>query len=337
MLKRYEHVLKGAPARHKLLKAVKADQGYIHMDDASLMEYHDGHIGQYRDILKKYENITEIPESKSPSLLDVKIELAERSLKKCNFCAIKCGTDRHIKPGLCGVDAVSHISSEFLHTGEEPELVPSHTIFFEGCNMKCAYCQNWTISTRISGPTVDVEKLCSIIDRRYRQGSRNVNFVGGDPIPHLHTILKTIKCIGPNLPLIWNSNMYMSHESLKLLEGTIDVYLADLRYGNDEHALKYSKVKDYWENTTKAFLEANTQAELLVRHLVLPGHVECCTKPIIEWCARELGKDVRLNLMFQYHPEYHAFMYPEIDRHLTTAEINRSLKIAREAGLTNMV
>jgi putative pyruvate formate lyase activating enzyme len=131
--------------------------------------------------------------------------------------------------------------------------------------------------------------------------------------------------------------MYITPESMKMLEGAIDVFLGDFRYGNDEHAAIYSSAENYWAITTRAFLDANRIAEVIVRQLVLPGHVECCTKPIVEWCAKNLGKDVRFNLMFQYFPEYRAKMYPEINRMLTDAEIKRALDIVKEAELTNLV
>lgn len=324
------------PARHRILKTVGVGPELVDMGEDELWRLHDEKLLEYRELLRSCTKTSGL-EPQNPSLLDVKVELAGRVMEKCRFCENRCGTDRYKRPGTCGVNAVSHVSSEFLHHGEEPELVPSHTIFFEGCPFDCVYCQNWTISSRISGPAADPEELCRRIERRYMEGSRNVNFVGGDPTPHLPTILKVVRCTSLNIPTVWNSNMYLTPESLKLLEGTMDVFLADFRYGSDEHALRYSGVKNYWAVTTRAFLEAQTQGELLVRQLVLPGHVECCTKPIVEWCAQNLGRDVRFNLMFQYRPEYKASMFPEIDRRLTGAEIHRALRIAKEAGLTNLV
>ncbi|MEA1984029.1 MAG: radical SAM protein [Euryarchaeota archaeon] len=128
--------------------------------------------------------------------------------------------------------------------GEEPELVPSHTIFFTGCVFACVYCQNWDISPHPeSGTNADPEDLASIIQRRRYEGARNVNFV--TPTPHAHSILKIIDRVAVNTPMVWNSNMYHSREVAKLLEGVIDVYLADFKYGDDNCARKYSKVRDY--------------------------------------------------------------------------------------------
>lgn len=272
------------------------------------------------------------------SLLDLKVDLAWRILESCCFCEHRCEVNRlKHQVGFCGVEAVSRYASEFLHTGEEPELVPSHTIFFTGCTFRCVYCQNWDIGTSPrSGAPILAERMAEVIALRHAQGARNVNFVGGDPGPHLHTILGIINIVRVDTPMIWNSNMYQSVEAMKLLDGVIDVYLADFRYGNDDCAKRLSKIKRYWEVTTRNFLEADRQTELLVRHLVLPGHLECCTRPIVEWIGEHMP-DVRFNLMFQYRPQYKAEQYPDINRFLTREEQSLAIDIVQDAGLTNVL
>ena len=335
-MRRYHQISKGAPARHVILKSIAADVSFKSRNDELLLKHHDFLMVKYRKLLKDGGPLPKKSDL-APSLLDVKVELAERMLKNCRFCERRCGVNRFEKAGACGCDAVSHVASEFLHNGEEPDLVPSHTIFFEGCNFDCSYCQNWPIARLVRGPVADVDRLAKLVELRHRQGSTNVNFVGGEPTPHLATILKVLKAMDVNLPVIWNSNMYMTPEAMKILEGVVDLYLADFRYGDDDHAKKYSGVDYYWLIVTQNFLEAKKQSEVLVRQLVLPGHVECCTRPIIEWCAENLGKDVRFNLMFQYHPEYQADKFPEINRGLTAVEITRARELAKKAGLKNLV
>jgi len=334
---RYLKILRGAPSRHVLLKSIGVRPDFRGLDDKGLWQMHDERIAHYRKLNEQYVSIIEFPKRASPSLLDVKVELAARIMERCCFCEIRCGANRYKRPGACGVDAESHYYSEFLHRGEEPELVPSHTIFFEGCTFACAYCQNWTIATEIRGKVVNPKEMARLIEVRHKEGSKNVNFVGGDPTPHLHTILEIVDHLNINIPVVWNSNMYITPGSMKLLEGAVDVFLGDFRYGDDEHASRYSSGANYWAITTRAFLEAKAQADVLVRQLVLPGHVECCTKPIIEWCAQNLGRNVRFNLMFQYFPEYRASMFPEINRTLTSAEIKRAMEIVKAAGLNNLV
>ncbi len=279
-----------------------------------------------------------VNESNNISLMDLKCQIAERILYNCHLCERKCGVDRREDKGLCGVDMVSRYNSEFLHYGEEPEIVPSHTIFFNGCTFSCVYCQNWDISIEFrGGDPVLPRDMAEKIVRKKLEGAKNINFVGGDPTPHLSTILKVLNSFSASIPVVWNSNMYMSSESMALLSGAVDVYLGDFRYGSDECAEKLSDITNYTSVVKRNFIEADRQADIIVRHLVLPGHLECCTREITEWCAENLGHDVRFNLMFQYRPEYQAKEYPEINRMLTQEEKQRALEMVKDAGLNNLV
>jgi putative pyruvate formate lyase activating enzyme len=271
------------------------------------------------------------------SLLDLKVELSRRMLAHCCFCERRCGADRLAgKTGYCGVGAESKYSSDFLHMGEEAELVPSHTIFFSGCTFHCVYCQNWDIAMHPqSGTWAEPPMLAAVLQEGLCQGSRNANFVGGNPDPNLHTILETIRLVGRDgrfLPMVWNSNMFTSMESLELLNGVIDIYLGDFRYGNDDCARELSDVDGYFETVCRNFSYAWRTAEVMVRHLVLPGHLECCTRPIMEWVGRNMP-GAYFNLMFQYRPEYRAGLFPAIDRRLTEEERRRAKELAAEYGI----
>lgn len=273
-------------------------------------------------------------EKKGLNLLELKAEIVKRALSNCSLCAHQCGVNRlRGELGVCKVLSVSHFSSEFLHLGEEPELVPSHTIFFNGCTMKCVYCQNWDIATAPEGGWVATpDKLACLIAERKKEGARNVNFVGGEPTPHLKTILETLLKLNTELPIVWNSNQYYSLLTAEILEGVVDLYLADFRYGNDECALKYSKVKKYFSVVSQNFLLAFKQADVILRHLVLPGHLKCCTEPIMKWVSENLP-GVYFNLMFQYYPAYRSSLYPEINRRLTLEERTEALLLARKYRL----
>ena len=273
-----------------------------------------------------------------PSLLDVKIELARRMLSSCVCCERRCGADRASgATGFCGVGAESRYTSDFLHMGEEPELVPSHTIFFSGCTFECVYCQNWDIAIDArAGRLAEPEMLAAVLQEGVGQGSRNANFVGGNPDPHLYTILRTIKLAGEAarfLPMVWNSNMYTSIEAMRLLDGVIDVYLGDFRYGGDACAEELSGATGYFDVVSRNFAYAFASAEVMVRHLVLPGHLECCTRPVMEWTSANMP-GVYFNLMFQYRPEYRASLYPMIDARLTPEERTRAAAMAAEFGLS---
>jgi len=252
------------------------------------------------------------------SLLDLKIELATRIFKNCCFCERRCNVDRNKKSGNCGVKQTG-ISSEFLHTGEERVLVPSHTIFFSGCTFHCVFCQNWDISQDSYGTYIEPEKLLKLISYRYEQGSKNINWVGGDPTPNLLYILRVLNVCRENNPQIWNSNMYCSSETMKLLNGVIDVYLTDFKYGNDDCAKRLSKVDNYLEIVKRNHEISYQNGEVIVRHLVMPNHIECCSKPIIKWISKNLA-NVCVNIMAQYRPEYYARDYDDISRHVSMDE-----------------
>lgn len=300
-----------------------------------LWELHDNAMKSFDEKLDGISSMNELPSRAASSLLALKVAIADRILEACYFCERRCGAYRKKKEvGYCRCEAVSHYSTEFIHYGEEPELVPSHTIFFTGCNFSCIYCQNWEISTSPTGVSILPEEMARIIALRRAYGSRNVNFV--TPTPHTHIILKILNALRVNTPVVWNSNMYYSEEIAKLLEGVVDVYLGDLRYGNDKCAGKYSNAPDYWGIATRNFKLAYTRGEILLRHLVLPGHLECCTMPIIKW-TKENIPEIRFNLMFQYHPAYRAYEYPDINRSLTPEEMQRALDIMEKAGLKDVL
>ncbi len=281
--------------------------------------------------LKNMKTNENIPEQ---SLLDLKIELASRIFEKCHFCERKCNVDRRKKTGKCGVKQ-PQISSEFLHLGEENVLVPSYTIFFSGCTFHCVFCQNWDISQRSCGVYVEPSIVASWVDKRKSQGARNVNWVGGDPTPNLTFILQVLKQCKVNIPQVWNSNMYCSIETMKLLDGVIDLFLTDFKYGNDECARRLSKVENYLGVVKRNHKFAYDHGDMIIRHLVMPGHVECCSKPIIEWIASNLP-DATVNVMAQYRPEYHAYDYDEISKRVSMDEVLIVEDYAKKRGINEI-
>jgi putative pyruvate formate lyase activating enzyme len=250
----------------------------------------------------------------------------------CRICERKCHANRlsGIK-GVCGV-VEPRVASEFLHYGEEPELVPSHTIFFSGCTFKCVFCQNWDISQfPESGMEMTAKEMATIIEKR---SANNVNWVGGEPTPNIAFILDVLRNTEKNTPQVWNSNMYMSLETMKLLDGIVDLYLADFKYGNNTCAEKLSNAKKYWDIVTRNHVIANRQCEMIIRHLVLPGHVDCCSLPILKWISSNLDtKKIMVNVMDQYRPEYQAYKYQDLNRNLEMDEYERVVKYAKELEL----
>jgi putative pyruvate formate lyase activating enzyme len=273
------------------------------------------------------------------SYSDLKIKIADKMLECCNFCSRRCGVNRLAdRLGFCGCGKMMNVSSIFVHMGEEPELAPSGTVFTLGCTMRCRHCQNWTISQWKEAPMeYTPEELAREVENLRLEGCRNVNLVGGEPTPWLKHWLETFKHVGVNVPVVWNSNSYYSQETAQLLAGFADVYLLDFKYGPGDCAERISDAPDYWKVCTRNHLEAKKYGELLVRVLVLPGHLDCCTKPILHWIAENLGVETRVNVMFQYRPEWRAYEVPELSRRLTKAEMEKALRLAEEAELKNLV
>ena len=284
------------------------------------------------------KNINDISNPEK-SLLDLKTAIANKILQNCHFCNRQCSANRTAgELGYCGCGKTINVSSIFAHMGEEPELVPSGTIFTMGCTMRCLHCQNWAISQWGEDAVEYAPKeLAKDVENLRLDGCRNVNLVGGEPTPWLAHWLETFKHIDVNVPVVWNSNTYYSPETAELLAGFADVYLLDFKYGPDDCALRLSDAPNYWKVCTRNHLEAKKYGELLVRVLVLPNHLECCTKPILDWIAENLGVETRVNLMFQYRPEWRASEVPELRRRLTLAEMEKALRLAEAAGLVNLV
>ena len=281
---------------------------------------------------------------RGPSLMDIKIELAIRMIGGCELCERRCGADRTAgEVGHCGVSD-SNISSEFIHMGEEPELVPSHTIFFSGCTFDCAFCQNWDISTRPdSGEHIDPKLLAGMIERRALRtsedgkritmaGARNVNWVGGDPTSHIVYVLETLRECNAATPQVWNSNMYLTEKAMRLLDGVMDLYLTDFKYGNDDCAKRLSNVDNYTTVVKRNHSMARSNAEMIIRHLVLPSHLDCCTKPVLSWIADNLTA-VKVNVMGQYRPAHRSRQHPDLSRPLTLSEYEEALSFAEDLGL----
>ncbi len=323
-----EIMLNRRPSRSKISSTLEIKEKG---DLDALWEKHDNISLKFKELFDKinFKNL------KKPhfSYLDLKIKIAEEIFKNCYFCEKRCYVDRNTFKGDCNV-LKPKIVSEFMHMGEEAILVPSHTIFFAGCNFECIYCQNFDISQYPeSGMEINEEKLAKIIDERRMEGSKNVNFVGGDPTPNLLFILKTMMQTEENVPVIWNSNFYMSEDAMKLLDCFVDLYLSDFKYGPSDCAFQLSGIENYWEIVTRNHLMAKESGDMIIRHLVLPGHVECCSKPILKWISENLGNETVVNIMGQYRPVFKANECTEITRYPSYEEMEEVVEYAKELGL----
>jgi putative pyruvate formate lyase activating enzyme len=304
-----------------------------------LWETHNNILEEFNDYQYQMDQAKEQIKPKPKSFLDLKTLITHNMMKNCGFCERNCGVNRlEGEKGFCGADHNFSLFSAFPHLGEEPELVPSGTVFTGGCSIRCMHCQNWDISQwRSQGTNLEPKSMARVVKKLYDQGCLNLNMVGGDPTPVTWQWLETMKYFNQNIATIWNSNSYYSKEVALILSGFIDLYLLDFKYGNNNCAMEISEAPRYWEAATRNHLIANKYGELIIRVLVLPGHNDCCTKPILQWIYDNLGPWTRVNLMFQYRPEWRANERSELQKRLSSQEISEANKIARETGLKNLV
>jgi putative pyruvate formate lyase activating enzyme len=304
-----------------------------------LWKIHDHMLEKFQEHQDTQDKSRRRPKPNNLSFLSLKAALAHKVVQSCGFCERKCNVNRlKGEKGYCGAGRNFSLFSAFPHMGEEPELVPSGTIFTGGCTIRCIHCQNWDISQwRSSGISVTPETMALQAKELAERGCRNINMVGGDPTPVTWQWLETMNLMDINIATVWNSNSYYSVETSKLLAGFIDLYLLDFKYGNNKCAEEISCAPGYWEIATRNHLAANKYGELLIRLLVLPGHNECCTRPILKWIHDKLGPSTRVNLMFQYRPEWRAQEREDLRRGLTADEISEAKIIASDIGLNNLV
>lgn len=330
------------PAKFMIARRLAAD--FVPEDSLELLWMQHGRLTDDYHVSEKQidKGDMHLEELAAPeqSYLDLKAEIARRILEKCHLCTRRCGFNRISgEMGLwCKAGTQITVSTMFEHMGEEPELVPSGTVFTMGCTMRCKHCQNWTISQwEETGEIYTPKRLAHSVEDLRQRGCRNINLVGGEPTPWLEQWLEVFKHVAVNVPVVWNSNSYYSEETAKLLSGFVDLYLLDFKYGNNECATRISDAPEYWEACTRNHLYAKKYGELLIRVLVLPGHLECCVQPVLNWIAKNLGAGTRTNVMFQYRPEWRAHEIPELRRRLTKSEMERALQLAKEAGLSNFI
>jgi len=325
------------PASFLISKRVSADLSPS--SEGELWGSHSEALESFRSLRRSISSLEQLGKVVSPNILDLKIRIAEHVMRHCCLCERRCGVDRlGGEKGACRAGVDLEISSMFNHYGEEPELVPSFTVFTMGCSFHCLHCQNYTISQWIErGTKMSSQEVAREIDIARRNGSRNLNCVGGNPDQYLYAWLNVFSRLTENVPVVWNSNAYYSEEEAELLRGVVDVYLLDFKYGNDRCAKDISNVDDYFRIVSRNHLMAFRDAELIIRILVLPGHLDCCLKPITNWISHNLEPNVRVNLMWQYRPEWKAHERKELTRRLTDREKLESMKIAKQAGLLNIL
>ena len=281
--------------------------------------------------------------------LKEKVEEALELLKSCVICPIGCRVNRlNDELGDCGVGRNVILSSYGPHFGEESVLVGqrgSGTVFFGGCNLRCVYCQNYDISQLRWGRVVDARTLASVFIEIQNMGCHNLNLVSPTHVvPQILEALLIAVEKGFRLPLVYNTGGYDHVKTIKLLEGIVDIYMPDTKYGDSRKGEKYSGVKNYFEVNKRVLKEMHKQVGdlqvvnglatrgLLIRHLVLPNNISDSER-VIDFIADEISKDSWLNLMDQYYPAYKASRYPELSRRITRDEYLKVVRYARKKGI----
>lgn len=259
-------------------------------------------------------------------------------ISKCEICPRKCKVNRYEKKGYCRCDDKVRIALVSKHYFEEPCISGrngSGTIFFSNCNLNCIFCQNHDISQGGKGIDVTVERPAEIMLEQQERGANNINLV--TPTMYVEQIIKAIdiaKKGGLNIPIVYNTNGYEEVETIKKLNGYIDIYLPDFKYFTNELAIKYSKAPNYFEKVTSALLEMQSQFDeyvfdgeimkkgMIVRHLVLPNHIQN-SKNVLKWIKENLRKDIYVSVMAQYFPTYKAIGDELIGRKLSFSEYRK--------------
>ena len=238
------------------------------------------------------------------SRLAAALAWAQARYERCDVCAEQCGVNRLAgELGRCGLGEHAQVYKEYVHLGEERALVPSHTIYLSGCNFRCVFCSDMgpVAQPLRHGVQVSPLKLAKRIAQRRTEGARNVNFVGGLPDVNLLYILRTLSHCPADTHVVWNTNLWTTYEAIERLRGIVGTWLVDLKFGDERCALKLSGARDYLPRLHALLPLAARSGELIVRHLLMPGHLECCTKPALNWLSRHIP-DVSVNIMTGYHP-----------------------------------
>jgi putative pyruvate formate lyase activating enzyme len=261
-----------------------------------------------------------------------RIKLAREALVNCNLCPRQCGVNRTAgEKGYCGLDNTVRCYREVVHYGEESELVPSHQIYFTGCNLRCEYCAvaEWNQQPLVA-KEMDFNEMVETIARRQSQGAKTLNLLGGEPAVNLAGILELLSRLKPEIKVVWNSNMYYNEIVDELITGLIDIYLADIKCGNNRCAEKLLGASNYLEVVRKNILKAAGKADVIVRHIILPGHNQCCLKPVLEWLAAEIP-NVKLSLRDNYVPPIPAVSAPA--GYLKQEDMQAAVNLAGSMGL----
>ena len=276
-------------------------------------------------------------------------------LNKCTLCPRNCSVNRmEGEKGVCGQTNELKVARAALHYWEEPCISGkegSGAVFFSGCALHCVFCQNQEIANGAVGKNISVERLSEIFLELQEKGANNINLVtAGHFVPQIVNALEKSKMQGMNLPIVYNTSSYEALDTIKMLEGLVDIYLPDFKYMDEEIATRYSHAKDYPDVAKQVIAEMVRQTGLpefadgdeeglmkkgtIVRHLTLPGCMED-SKKIIQYLYETYGNSIYISIMNQFTPLPHMKKYPELNRKITEAEYEELVDYAIRLGVEN--
>ncbi|MHA2090216.1 MAG: radical SAM protein [Candidatus Kariarchaeaceae archaeon] len=372
------------PAKYLIARRIPIKESYKEIEEDELWEEHYKATEEFLKLKDRIQNhsqrLGDLPVAK-PNLMDLNVELVNRMLRHCQFCRWNCKVDRvsatqsGTKTGTCQLGEESRISSYFHHRGEEiifRGTVGSGTIFFTSCTMRCKFCQNGDISKdKENGLPFTAKSLSLIIWLLRMEGCHNINFVGGDPTMHLHTVVEAISELtffepsssdlqeimriksdrfmnyplnknyadyqGEfNSPMLWNSNFFISEKAMRILRTVIDIWLPDFKFGNNTCSRRLARTPWYFETVAQNHQTIHDWGESFsIRHLIMPNHNECCTFPILDWMKANIPNAL-INIMTQYHPDCYVTEDPklaDINRRPTSQEFQEAFVYAQKLGL----
>jgi len=285
--------------------------------------------------------------------LEERVERARAILKSCELCPRRCKVNRlEGEKGVCRTASVAVVTSCGPHFGEEAPLVGTHgsgTIFFTHCNLRCMFCQNYNISQLGEGRAASKGELARMMLALQEQGCHNINFVSPTHVvPQILEALQVAVGLGLSIPLVYNCGGYESVETLKILDGIVDIYMPDMKYSDEKNGRRFSGIKNYPSMNQAAVKEMHRQVGnlqmdergvakrgLLVRHLVLPNDI-AGTEGVVRFIAEEVSTNTYLNVMAQYHPAHRAFKIPALSRPLSRQEFVDAVGLARRYGLERL-
>jgi len=260
--------------------------------------------------------------------------MARESLASCQLCAHHCGVNRIPGPaGLCRAGAHAHFFSAQVEVSDELELIPTFAVALSGCDLRCDFCITGASSWNPrAGLGLEAGAIAQRAVAALAAGARTVMILGGEPTIHLPSVLQLVAALPEDARLVWKTNAHGSAAARDLLDGVFDVWLADYKFGNDACARRLANVADYTAVVRENLVWARGHSELIVRHLVMPGHIECCWRPAAEWLARRLP-GVKVNLRTGFWPAWRSARHAELAEPVSAVEAEQATNIARECGL----